>query len=503
MSSSPTSPRPRLDPRKLELLIGSIRDYAIFMLDAQGLIASWNLGARTITGYEPEEIIGRPLETFYTPEDRAAGLPQALLARARAEGRAENQGWRVCQDGSRFFADVVITALRDERGELVGYAKVTRDLTEKRRLDASRFESEQRFRLLVDSVQDYAIFMLHPDGRVATWNAGAARIKGYRADEIIGTHFSVFYPPETRLSGLPALELERAVRDGRFEEENWRMRKDGTRFWASVVLTPMRNLQNEHVGFVKVTRDLTERKRAEEERLRLARATESIRLRDEFLSIASHELRTPLMALQLQIESLQRLVDPDPAKLATKLERADKSVRRMAELVETLLDVTRIASGHLTLRPRETDLAEVVSEVVDRMQETAMRASSKLACQVETGIIGSWDALRMEQAVTNLVSNALEYAAGSDVEVSLRRDGGRATLRVTDGGPGIDPARIGGIFERFERAADPRHHGGLGLGLYVTREIVAAHGGTVRAANRDGGGAVFEVDLPERGLGRP
>jgi PAS domain S-box-containing protein len=496
----PADPPKTANEKKLELLIGSVRDYAIFMLDAEGLVQTWNLGARTIKGYAPEEIIGQPITRFYTEEDRAAGLPARLLAIARDEGRVENEGWRVRKDGTRFFADVVITALRDEHGVLVGYAKVTRDLTEKRRAEEQRFEAEQRFRFLVDAVRDYAIFMLDTEGTVATWNPGAARINGYWAEEIIGTHFSRFYPPAARADGAPERELQLARNEGRFEEEGWRVRKDGTQFWASVVLTPIYNTENVHIGFVKVTRDLTERREAELERLRLAHAQEGVRMRDDFLSIASHELRTPLMALQLQIESLQRLYSAQDAKLVTKLERADRSVRRLSDLVDALLDVTRITTGKLSIHAEQVDLADVVTEVLERMEESVTQSGCNLTTRIERGMIGRWDPLRMGQVVTNLLSNALKYAAGSDVEVVLRRDGETINLHVCDTGPGIDPADLGRVFGRFERAADKRHHGGLGLGLYVAREIVVAHGGSIRVTNREPSGAFFAIDLPARGL---
>jgi PAS domain S-box-containing protein len=499
--STKPSPSPAISQeKKLELLIGSVRDYAIFMLDEYGRVQTWNLGARTIKGYLPEEIIGHSIDRFYTEEDRLAGLPAKLLKLARDEGRVENEGWRVRKDGTRFFADVIITALRDEHGALVGYAKVTRDLTEKRRAEELRFESEQRFRFLVDSVRDYAIFMLDPRGNVATWNPGAARIKGYRADEIVGSHFSRFYPPEALAAGAPERELAVALSEGKFEEEGWRLRSDGTRFWASVVITPVISADAEHIGFVKVTRDLTERREADLERLRLAQAQEAIRLRDDFLSIASHELRTPLMAVQLQIESLQRMYSGTDDKLGSKLDRADRGVRRLSDLVDALLDVTRISSGKLTVHATQVDLAAVIDEVLDRMHEAVVQSGCKLTARIERGIVGNWDPLRMGQVVTNLLSNAIKYAAGSDVEVVLRRDGDLAKLVVSDTGPGIPPKDLERVFGRFERAADSRHHGGLGLGLYVAREIVVAHGGAIHATNREPSGALFEIDLPVRGL---
>jgi len=255
------------EEERFRLLVESVKDYAIFMLDPTGVVQTWNRGAERIKGYRAEEIIGRHFSAFYRPED--VWKCERELEAARTEGRVEDEGWRVRKDGSLLWAVVVITCLRNESGEIVGFAKVTRDMTERRSAEESLRQSEERLRLLVETVEDYAIFMLDPSGRVATWNAGAERIKGYRADEIIGQHFSTFYPPSDVAVGKCEMELEVAARDGRFEDEDWRIRKDGSRFWANVVITAVRNQSGELVGFAKITRDLTERKLAEEERLRV------------------------------------------------------------------------------------------------------------------------------------------------------------------------------------------------------------------------------------------
>src|SRR5689334_7548715 len=261
-SSAPSEhPAPE---RLYQLLVESIQDYAIFALDRAGHILTWSAGAARLKGYARTEIIGRHFSVFYPPEDVAAGNPARELEEAVRMGRVEDQGWRVRKDGTRFWASVVITALYDEMGTVVGFAKVTRDLTQQRNETEALRESEARFRLLVESVRDYAIFLLDPEGHVATWNAGAERIKGYRAEEIIGRHFSVFYPEERVAERFPQYELEVAAREGRFEDEGWRIRKDGTRFWANVVITALRDETGTLVGFGKVTRDLTDRRQAEE-----------------------------------------------------------------------------------------------------------------------------------------------------------------------------------------------------------------------------------------------
>jgi PAS domain S-box-containing protein len=269
---APTSHAARLgllDESTLRTFIDSVRDYAMFMLDPSGTIMSWNAGAEAIKGYAAHEIIGSHFSRFYPPEALARGLPEHELKTATATGRFEDEGWRVRKDGTYFWANVVITALRDQRGRLIGFAKVTRDLSERRRQEERLRLSEDRFRLLVDGVKDYAIFMLDTDGIVITWNTGARQIKGYDASDIIGSHFSRFYPPESIKRELPAHELRSARLEGRFEDEGWRVRKDGSRFWANVILTAMRDASGTLIGFSKITRDLTER-RANEERLRIS-----------------------------------------------------------------------------------------------------------------------------------------------------------------------------------------------------------------------------------------
>src|SRR6267143_1004773 len=253
------------------LSVASVMDYAIFMLDPEGIVTSWNVGAERAKGYRADEAIGRSFSIFYTPEDQAAGRPLHLLRRARDEGRVEDEGWRVRKDGSRFWADVVISRANDGDGNLVGFTKVTRDQTERRREQEQLRQAEERLRLMIESVQDYAIFMLDREGRVATWNRGAQHIKGYSAQEIVGQHFSRFYPPDEISAGKPERELEVASSKGRFEEEGWRIRKDGSRFWANVVLSATRNRDGVLIGFTKITRDLSERKRAAEEMAERAR----------------------------------------------------------------------------------------------------------------------------------------------------------------------------------------------------------------------------------------
>jgi hypothetical protein len=355
---------------------------------------------------------------------------------------------------------------------------------------------EERFRALVSSVKDYAIFMLDPTGRIETWNAGAERTKGYTADEIIGQHMSRFYTPEDLARGLPAKLLGQAARDGRVESEGWRVRKDGTRFWADVVITALVDDRGQLVGYAKVTRDLTDRLRAQEEQLRLAHAEEAVRLRDEFLSIAAHELRTPLSAVQLQLQGLLERPERLDPRTRAKVERACRSGERLVSLVDTLLDVSRITTGSLNLTLSRFDLTVAVQEVVERFHEHAAHAGSTVTVRSEGVLEGRWDRLRIEQVVTNLLTNALKYAAGTPVEITLAGTEHDVLLTIADTGPGIPESERERVFLRFERAAPMRNFGGLGLGLYVARQIVEAHAGEIHLVHPWAKGARFDIRLP-------
>src|SRR5665213_2613337 len=306
------------DEARYRVLVEAVTDYAIYMLDPSGTVTSWNAGAQRFKGYAAEEIIGQNFARFYTEEDRAKGLPAWALATAAREGKFEAEGWRVRKDGTRFWAHVVLDSIRSAAGELTGFAKVTRDLTERKAAEEALRQSEQQFRLLVQGVTDYAIYMLNPEGIVTNWNSGAQRIKGYAPEEIIGQHFSRFYTPEDREHGEPKRALETAAREGRFEYEGWRLRKDGTRFWSHVIMDAIRDSGGVLLGFAKITRDVTERKAAQEA---LDRAREALFQSQKMDAVGqltggvAHDFNNLLMAVLGSLELLRKRLPADPAQL--------------------------------------------------------------------------------------------------------------------------------------------------------------------------------------------
>ena len=480
------------------MLVESVKDYAIFMLDPTGHVATWNPGAERIKGYEAGEIIGRHFSVFYPEGEVRAGKCEHGLEVATREGRFESEGWRVRKDGARFWASVVITAVRDATGELVGFAKVTRDLTERKRADEIRRAAEERFHLLVESVKDYAIFILDPTGHVATWNAGAERIKGYQAGEIIGSHFSRFYPEEDIRAGKCELELEVAAREGRFEDEGWRIRKDGSWFWANVVISAIRDDAGRLVGYSKVTRDLTDRKRAEEERAARLAAEHANRTKDEFLAVLGHELRNPLAPVVTALQLIKLRGDPRSEREHQVIER---QVEHLMRLVDDLLDVSRIVHGKIELRRQAIDVRDALAKAIEIA--TPLFEERRHHFHVETlphrlGVIG--DESRLVQVFTNLLTNAAKYTApGGHIAMLVGQTSERIVVEVRDDGIGIEPELLPRVFDLFVQGYQGRDRaaGGLGLGLALVRSLVQLHGGEVevRSGGR-GAGSSFTVRLP-------
>ncbi|MGF6921204.1 hybrid sensor histidine kinase/response regulator [Paraburkholderia sp. 40] len=474
-------------------LVQAISDYAIFLLDAKGNIVSWNAGAQKLKGYAQSEIVGQHFSRFYTEEAVARGWPTYELEQAALTGRFEDEGWRVRKDGTMFWANVVITAIRNEKGEVTGFAKITRDLTAQREYLEALRQSEERFRLLVDSVKDYAIFMLDPQGFVVSWNSGAARIKGYTHDEIVGRHFSQFYVPEEAAAGKPARELAIARQIGAVEDEGWRMRKDGSTFWANVIITAVYDESRRLRGFAKVTRDLTERRRREE----LERSGERMR---EFLATLAHELRNPLAPVRNAVGTMQMETDLSPV-VARARDLIDRQVTHLTRLVDDLLDIGRIMSDKVELRIARVDLAELVARAIEAARPfTDSREQRVVAHVPDAPVMIRGDMTRLVQVLQNLLHNASKFSPnGSAIEMQGRVDFRMAVLEVRDPGCGIPVRSLDKIFELFaqEKEGQSFGEGGLGIGLTLCKSLVEMHGGSIVGSSEGLGlGSTFTLSLP-------
>ena len=512
---SPHAESLRGSEERFTLLVESVRDYAIFMLDPKGHVLTWNAGAERFKGYQAHEIIGRHFSTFYPPEALARRLPEHELEVAESSGSFEDEGWRVRKDGSLFWANVVITAVRDRQGELVGFAKVTRDLTQRRNHEEALRQSEERFRLLVEGVPEYAIFMLDVNGRIVTWNVGAQRIKGYTAEEAIGQHFSIFYPAEAKDSGWPEHELQVAAEKGSFVDTGWRLRKDGTTLWANVTITALRDDAGRLLGFAKLTRDLTERKRIEavelagaerdalleaERSARMA-AQRATRVKDEFMATLSHELRTPLSAILGWTQVLLKGGATEPAEQRRALEVIDRNARAQVQLIDDLLDLSRIMTGKIRLDLHQVSLPSVVEAAVDSARPAADVKDIRLKVILDpVRATVNADATRLQQVVWNLLSNAIKFTPkGGQIQVLLQRVNSHLELSVSDTGIGIPPNFLPHVFDRFSQrdSSTTRVFGGLGLGLAISKQLVELHGGSIRVASEgEGHGSTFFVELP-------
>ena len=478
----------------------SVRDYAIFLLDPEGHVRSWNTGAERINGYQADEIIGKHFSVFYPAEDLAKGKPAYELARAIKTGSFRDENWRIRKNGSRFWASVVITRIVDENGKFIGFGKVTRDLTERR-------ISEQRYRRLIEGVTDYAIFSLDVNGIVTGWNSGAERIKGYPDFEIIGQHFSQFYTPEDLADDLPARALRTALDEGHFTGEGWRVRKDGTRFWASVVITPVRDDNGELTGFSKVTRDVTDRKilldqlqnNARELELRVAEREQTVAELESFSYSISHDLRGPLRAIRGFTEILlEEHGDALAAEARKYLDEVVGASEKMTRLIDDLLNYSRLSRADLPLS--SISVRDVVGSVVQNLPPHL----GQLTVSVDANLHVMAHYATFVQALVNLLDNALKFHApdrSPQVSIKASPSAGMVRISITDNGIGIPSEYVNRVFAVFERLHTSDVYPGTGVGLAIVKRSMERMGGKVGVESRPGEGSTFWLELP-RSSGR-
>lgn len=498
MTSQATEPTSRF-----ELLVQSVVDYAIYMLDPTGIVTSWNPGAQRFKGYTPEEIIGQHFSRFYGEQDRAEGIPARALHTAETQGRFEAEGWRIRKDGSRFWANVVIDCIRDSTGSLIGFAKITRDLTQRREAEEELRRSEERFRLLVQSVTDYAIYMLDPDGHVTSWNAGAERFKGYRAEEIIGHHFSSFYLPEDREAGVPQRALATALEAGRFEAEGWRQRKDGSRFWASVVIDPVRSEAGELLGFAKITRDLTERKKSQEALEQAQQAffqSQKMEAIGQLTGGVAHDFNNLLAAIVGSVDIAKRKLAE--GKDATRfLDNALQAAQRGATLTQRMLAFARKQDMQL----EAVDVGALVRGMADLLERTI---GSGVTIDTQFPLILKpvhADPAQLELALMNLAVNARDampqggriLVAARQAQVQIQNGlapGDYICLSVTDEGEGMDADTLAKAVEPFFTTKGVGK--GTGLGLSMVAGMTEQFGGKLTLDSRRGEGTTVSLWLP-------
>lgn len=553
------SAAPDLDALNLpaHAVLRPVRGHAMFLIDLQGRIRSWNEGVGHILGWPEAQWLGESFHLVFPPEAIAAGVPEAEMRQAGEQGHAGDERWMLRHGGERFYAAGSLERLVDTQGRPVGYLKVLRDFSDVERAErahqrrvteqsdahalASRqaaaftaaieataeqlqqrdsdlvqaesvlLERNQELRALVDGIRDYAIFTITPDGRIASWHHGAMLMKGYTPSEAIGMRFELLFTPEQRASGRPDQEMAAAARDGEFKGEGIRLRKDGSTFEAAVVLTALRGAEGELLGFLKLTQDITER-RGQQRQLEQAlhdahraraEAESANHTKGEFLATISHELRTPLSAILGWAHLLER-GSSDIAMLAKGLSAISRNARVQAQLIEDLLDMNRIESGQLRLDLQHVDLGALVLATVVSMLPGANAKNIALRSEVDDSlglVVG--DPGRLQQVVGNLLGNAIKFTPpGGHVMVRLGPAPEGVSIVVEDDGQGIEADFLPRVYDRFlqQDATTTRRHGGLGIGLAVVRHLVQLHGGSVRAESAGAGrGAHFTVLLPREG----
>jgi PAS domain S-box-containing protein len=512
MSSTKHSKGSFTEDRRYRLLVEAVTDYAIYMLDPSGIVTSWNPGARRFKGYEAAEILGQHFSRFYTEKDQRAGVPARVLETAAREGRYESEGWRVRKDGTRFWASVVVDPIFDPAGKLIGFAKITRDLTERKDAAEALRRSEEQFRLLVDGVSDHAIYMLDPQGRVTNWNVGAQRIKGYLPEEIIGKSFTRFYTPEDQANGEPQRALETAAREGKYENVALRVRRDGSRFWANVVIHPVRDDSGKLLGFAKITRDVTERRRARQE-LEDAREqlfqSQKIEAIGQLTGGIAHDFNNLLMAILGSLELLRKRLpnNPDFSRL---IDNAIEGAQRGASLTQRMLAFAR----RQRLAPEPVDVLALVSGMREFLQRSLGPATS-----IETKFPPSLslihaDPNQLELTLLNLAVNARDampeggrlIISAQEADAAPGSNGilGRwphVCLSVTDTGEGMDATTLARAREPFFTTLGVGK--GTGLGLSAVVGVMEQLGGKLVLKSEKGKGTTAELWLPVADGDRP
>jgi PAS domain S-box-containing protein len=511
----------KLSEQRFHQMVAEVEDYAIILLDKNGIILNWNKGAEKIKQYKESEVIGQPFQVFYLPENRQSGLPEKLMQEAATTGKATHEGWRLRKDKTRFWGSISLTALHNEKDEIIGFSKVTRDLTEKKMAEDQLNEStealkkshdalkksEERYQKMISEVEDYAIILLNRDGEIENWNTGAQKIKGYTASEIIGKNFRVFYPQKDRENNVPENLLREAASKGKALHEGWRLRKDGSQFWGSIVITAIHANDGTVIGFTKVTRDLTERK-ASEDKLQVylhELETQNAEL-EQFAYVASHDLQEPLRKIQTFADVIGKNLD-DNAAVTKYLAKLNASAFRMKELIRSVLNYSRISKyGD---EKTDTDLNSILLNVIEDYELLIQERDGKVEAQ-KLPVIKAIP-LQINQLFSNIIGNALKYSERAPrIEIKFRfvpakdadnlppniLEGNFLEIQFIDNGIGFEQQYEKLIFSMFQRLYGKHEYSGTGIGLALCKKIMDSHLGYITAKSELSVGSTFYVYFP-------
>lgn len=489
------SSNPEISQQRLLKMFDEIEDYAIILLDENGIIQNWNRGAQQFIGYEAEEIIGHGIDFFYTEEDRQNGLPEKLIRYAHMHEKVTEAGWRLHKDGSRFWGSVLITAIHGDEGEVIGFTKIIRDLTEVKRSKDSVRRLEDRFTKMISEISDYAIILLDINENIQNWNKGAEKIKGYHPEEIIGKNFRIFYSPDDQLKQVPESLINAAEKDGRAYSEGWRVRKEGTKFWGSITITALHDDNGRVIGFSKVTRDLTDKLIAENAQLQyIAELDRKNKELEQFTYIASHDLQEPLRTISsfnlLFKETYHQQLD---ANAMLFIDVIEQSASRMTDLIHGLLDYSRIGfqkeaveiSCSQLLADIELDLFKLIEETGTKIKYPKLPVIRGYLTEIT-------------QLFQNILSNAIKYRSKDrtpEVSVSFEEDEAKWVFQISDNGIGMDPRYIHKIFLIFQRLHNRDEYQGSGIGLANCKKIVELHKGDIWVDSVPGEGSQFYFSI--------
>ena len=502
-------------------MVEEVQDYAIILLDENGVIQNWNKGAKKIKQYHASEVIGRHFRLFYLQEDRDTGLPDKLLNIARLEGRAVHEGWRLRKDHTKFWGSISLTAIHNEKNEVIGFSKVSRDLTEKKMADDQLAifareltqkndalkKSEQQYHRMIAEVEDYAIILLNEKGEIQNWNAGAEKIKGYKSQEIVGKNFRVFYTAKDQEEKLPEMLLNHSIAHGKAVHEGWRVRKDGTHFWGSIVLTALHNSEGAIIGFSKVTRDLSERKLAEDKMHDYLNELEKQnKALEQFAYVASHDLQEPLRKIQTFAEIIEHNIGNDSV-LQKYIVKINASGKRMSDLIRSVLNYSRLSDN--TRELVDVDLNTLVASVITDYELKIEEINATISCEALPSVKGI--PLQLNQLFANLIGNALKFTDKKPVirisshvrsgdEIKDLPFGHNAStyleVIVTDNGIGFDQQYEKLIFTMFQRLHGKHEYSGTGIGLALCKRIMENHNGFIKATGELSKGASFSLYFP-------